>query len=84
MRNRNGQTNSLTLTTDKKRQGTQCERIIDALQRGPLFNVELIHYGLSYTRRIKDLREQGWNISCTRLNDGLTEYRLELSREAAQ
>lgn len=61
----------------KKRFTNQCEEIVERLKRGPMLNTELFGYG-NHTARISQLRQQGYEIICTRVpkSRGLTEYRL--------
>lgn len=61
---------------DVERHEAQTDKILAKLQRGPCSNRELAEVALSYTRRIKDLREQGYNISLERLGGGLNYYHL--------
>lgn len=61
---------------DRQRHEAQTDRILAKLQRGPCSNRDLAEIALSYTRRIKDLREQGYEIHLERLGGGLNFYHL--------
>ncbi len=61
---------------DVRRWEAQTDKILTRLQQGPCSNRELAEMALSYTRRIKDLREAGHDIHLERLGGGLNFYHL--------
>lgn len=63
-------------SADRPRLAAQTQAIVDRLRSGAATNVELAAISLKYTSRISDARAAGYTIECTRLDGGLTEYRL--------
>lgn len=55
---------------------TQCGRIIRILKaKGSVTNAELNRMGIfRYSARIKDLRDEEWNITTNHLREGLWEF----------
>ncbi|MDE1839857.1 MAG: hypothetical protein KGH87_08060 [Thaumarchaeota archaeon] len=54
----------------------QTKRIVARLRRGTATNKELSKIALKYTSRISDARNQGHIIVCSRIQGGLTQYKL--------
>jgi hypothetical protein len=61
---------------DKPRLSGQCAAILALLRAGPRTNAELAAVSLKYTSRLSDLRAAGYEITCQRLEGGVTLYRL--------
>jgi hypothetical protein len=61
------------------RSGSQNDRVLKRLLRGPLTNGEVSHYMniLNYTARISDLRAAGHDIVCHEEGGGLSTYVLK-------
>lgn len=64
---------------DESRLSAQCSRLLDALRKGPLTNVAAMErlriFNLS--ARTSELRQAGYEITATRIGNGLFEYTLK-------
>jgi hypothetical protein len=47
---------------ERERLTPQCAAVLGVLRRGPAWNYELASIGLSYTRRLSDLRAHGYQV----------------------
>lgn len=63
---------------DRKRLGKQQLRLLDALRRGPVTNVEGVVdlRILNLTARVSELRQAGHVVDAQRASDGIWIYRL--------
>ena len=77
-------TDPSAFAADIPRLSAQNDAVLSRLRRGPATNTELAAISLKYTSRISDLRKildpMGMAIVCQRLGDGLTSYRIEVTR----
>ena len=66
--------------SEAKRLSAQCHAILARLQQGPMTNREMSQIALSYTRRISDLREAGYDVQIKEQDHatGLTHYELRV------
>lgn len=64
---------------ERARLSRQCLTMLDRLEQGPCTNRELSAISLTYTRRISDLREAGFDVQVATRDrrSGLTTYVLK-------
>lgn len=64
---------------------SQAGKILQLLKRNRkygVYNYELVKIALCYSKRIQELREEGWNIQAVRIKGGTWKYYLNQEKEA--
>lgn len=68
---------TLNLEGNPFKSGSQNHRLLEALRQGPILNYQIIAmHILSYTRRISDLRDKGFDVVAEPQGGGVVEYKL--------
>jgi len=69
---------SLDLDPNPFQPGSQNDRLLRELRRGPVTNSDMIRdlKIFKYTSRVSDLRARGFDVRCTEMDNGLCVYRL--------